>query len=156
MRELTADTALGLHALHLMVKKDKPASLKEISRSSGFKISQVRRVLVKIRQAGLIESRPARGYVLARPPGEISVRDVVCAIETAQAPKAPCGGDFDECASRASCILAPLCRKAEHGFQEALASFTLADLRNVPVDLPNCLDSRVGGAGAGRLRPEAS
>jgi Rrf2 family protein len=156
MRELTSDSALGLHALHLMVKRDKPASLNEISRSSGFGVPQVRRVLNRIRQAGMIESRPGRGFVLARPPGEINVRDLVCAIETSQAPKAPCAGDFDECASRASCILAPLCRTAELGFREAFASFTLADFRNVPVDLPNCLDPRVGAAETARRRPEAS
>ncbi|MBI3854905.1 MAG: hypothetical protein HY293_04360, partial [Planctomycetes bacterium] len=51
--------------------------------------------------------------------------------------------DYDACDSRASCILAPICRSAEKGYQEALRSFTLAELANIPLDLPNCLDPAV-------------
>ena len=52
-------------------------------------------------------------------------------------------GDYDACASRASCLLAPLCRSAEASFEESLRRFTLADLEDTAVDLPNCVDPRV-------------
>jgi Rrf2 family protein len=143
MRKLTAATALGLHALHLMVQKSKPVSLNEIRRSGGFSISEVRRILRQLASAGLVESRPSRGYVLARAAGEITLLDAVQAIEKSQAPASPCGGDYDSCDSRAACILAPICRSADLGVQEALRSFTIAQLRELPVDLPNCLDPRL-------------
>jgi Rrf2 family protein len=143
MRELTAATALGLHALHLMVQKSKPVSLNEIRRSGGFAISDVRRVLRRLTDAGLAESRPSRGYVLARASGEITLLDAVQAIEKTKAPTSPCRGDYDACDSRAACILAPICRASDLGVQEALRSFTIAQLRELPVDLPNCLDPRL-------------
>lgn len=143
MRELTAATVLALHALHLMLKKNKPVTLKEIRRSSGFGIARVRPVIGKLRHAGLIRRRSGHGYMLSKAPGEISIRDVVQAVDEAKPPTSPCGGDYDACDSRASCIFAPLCRHAEQGFQETLRSFTLAELVNVPLDLPNCLDPKV-------------
>ena len=82
-------TTLGLHALQLMVRKDKPVSVSEIARSGGFKPSGVRRVLRLLGLAGLVESRPSRGFALARAPGEISVLDVVRATQAPQAPAAP-------------------------------------------------------------------
>jgi hypothetical protein len=40
-------------------------------------------------------------------------------------------------------MLAPLCRSAEASFNESLRQFTLADLKENPVDLPNCVDPKV-------------
>jgi Rrf2 family protein len=139
-----------------MAQKSKPVSVNEIRRSGGFAIAEVRRVLRRLSGAGLVESRPSCGYVLARAPGEITLLDAVHAIEKTQAPTAPCGGDFDACDSRASCILAPICRSADLGVQEALRSFTIAQLKDLPVDLPNCLDPRLKSAPARRGKLEAS
>jgi Rrf2 family protein len=143
MKELSTSAVLALHALHLMVRKAAPVSTGEISGKSGSAIGQVKRVLEKLGAAGLIESRRGQGFVLARAPGEISLRDVIQAQGEAKAPTAPCGGDFEACASRATCVLSPLCRTAEQGFQEALRSFTLADLADLPASLPNCVDPRM-------------
>jgi len=140
MKELSISTVLALHALHMMARKAKPVSANEIRRASGFAMAQVKRVLKKLKNAVLVKSRSGQGYVLARAPGEISLEEVVQAQGEAQAPKAPCGGDFEACASRATCILAPLCRTAESSFQETLRSFTLADLEDLPTSLPNCVD----------------
>ncbi|HLY74813.1 MAG TPA: Rrf2 family transcriptional regulator [Planctomycetota bacterium] len=147
MKELSASTVLALHALHLMVRKAKPISADEIRRAGGTAMSRVKRVLKNLKNAELVESRRGQGYVLARAPGEISLEDVVHAQGETQAPKAPCGGDFEACASRATCILAPLCRTAEQNFQEALRSFTLADFEDLPTSLPNCIDLRLKHSG---------
>jgi len=143
MKELSASAVLALHALHLMARKTGPVSAAEISRASGFATAQVKRVLERLSAAELVESRPGRGYMLARAPGEISIRDVVEAQGESRVPEAPCGGDFDACASRATCILAPLCRTAKQSFQETIRSFTLMDLKDLPPSLPNCVDPKL-------------
>ena len=143
MRELTAATIAALHALHLMLRRQKPMSIREIQQSGGFDSELIRAVVGKLRNAGLVGSRSGHGYVLAKAPGEISIRDVVDVVDLPSAPTAPCGGNFAACQTRAACILAPLCRNAEAGYQETLRSFTLAELMDVPMDVPNCLDSRL-------------
>jgi Rrf2 family iron-sulfur cluster assembly transcriptional regulator len=139
MSELSTTTILALHALHFMMSRGQPVSAREIARSGAFPLEQVRRVLAELQKQELIRSRPGRGYLLARAPGEIPLSDVIQAIGERRPPTAPCGGDMEACDSRASCLLAPLCRKAEQAFHETLRSFTLAELRGAPLDLPNCL-----------------
>jgi len=140
MKELSASTILALHALHLMLRKRKPVTLREIHGSSRFDSDLIRAIVGKLRKSGLIRGRSGHGYVLAKAPGEIALQDVIQAVEKPAPPTAPCGGNFEACATRASCFLAPLCQRAEEGFQGALRSFTLAELADIPVDLPNCVD----------------
>jgi Rrf2 family protein len=139
MKELSAATVLALHALQAMMLKRTPVSIPEIARSSGSDVERIRPLLARLQREGLIHSRPGRGFVLARSPGEITLQQIIQAIGELRPPSAPCGGDFEACAGRASCILVPLCRKAEQDFQETLRSFTLSELRGVPLDLPNCV-----------------
>jgi Rrf2 family protein len=142
MRGLTADMMLALHALHLMLRKRKPVTIAEIRKSSGFDFRPVRSVMAKLRLYELIRSRSGHGFVLAKAPGEITIQNVMQAIDQPQPPTSPCSGDFEACASRASCLLAPLCRSVDQGLQETLRSFTLAELMDVPLGLPNCLDPK--------------
>ena len=140
MKALSETTVLALHAMRLMLRNSTPVSLGEISRSGHFAPTQVRAVLRKLRAAGLIRSRSGHGHLLTKAPGEISILDVVATVDLPQSPSAPCGGDYDACATRATCFMAPLCRSAEQNFQEALRKFTLSDFGDVSVELPNCLD----------------
>lgn len=143
MRTLTEATILALHALHLMMLKKEPVRAFEVSRTSGFPLPRIRQVARKLRKAGLIAGASGRGFTLAKGAGEISIRDIVSAVDEPEAPTAPCGGNYDACVNRASCILAPLCRSAEESHQETLRSFTLAELLGNPPDLPNCADPKL-------------
>ena len=142
MRPLTEGTVLALHALQLMMLKQGPVALQDISRSSGFPAERIRWVVGKLRKAGFVKNVPRRGFVLQKAPGEITVQELVLAIEEAAPPTAPCGGNYESCASRGSCILAPLCRITAESAQQALKSFTLADLIGARPDIPNCMDPR--------------
>ena len=142
MKELSPASVLALHALHLMMRRNTAVTSKEIQESSGFPLRRIRTVLPKLRRRGLIRKEAGCGYVLARAPGEITLEEIIRSLDAPRAPAAPCGGDFDACATRASCLLAPLCRRAEESFREAIRSFTLAELRDQPIGVPNCLDPR--------------
>jgi Rrf2 family protein len=148
MRPLTSDTVLAIYGLHLMMRRDKPVSLGEIQRSGGFERNRIFSVLGKLRRSGLIRSQPGRGFLLAKAAGEITLENILQAVDPPSSPTAPCGGNFDACDVRGSCILAPLCRKAEQGFQETIRSFTLAELSDKAPELPLCMDPK--------LRAEAS
>ena len=142
MGPLTSDAVLAIHSLHLMMRRERPVSVAEIQRSSGFHRNEILSVVGKLRRAELIRSRPGRGYVLARAAGEITIENILRAVEQVSAPTAPCGGNFDACNVRGSCILAPLCRNAEQGYQETIRAFTLAELADKAPELPICMDSK--------------
>ena len=131
---------LALYGLHFLLRRGKPATLGEIGRAGGFPAARIRDVMNKLRGAGLVRRRSSRGYALAKAPGEIRILDVFRAVEAPRPPAAPCDGDYDACVTRASCVFAPLCRKAQEAFRESLRNFTLAEFEDVAVDLPNCLD----------------
>jgi len=143
MRPLTEGTVLALHALQLMMLKQGPVALEDISKSSGFPPDRIRWVVGKLQKAGLVKSLPRAGFVIQKAPGEITVQELVLAIEEPAPPTAPCGGNYESCASRGSCILAPLCRITAESAQQALKSFTLADLLGSRPDMPNCMDPRL-------------
>jgi Rrf2 family protein len=142
MGPLTSDTVLALHTLHLMMRRRRPVTIAEIQRSSGFHRNEILSVASKLRRAELIRSQAGRGYVLARAAGEITIENILQAVDHPSSPTAPCGGSFEACNVRGSCILAPLCRKAEEGFQETIRSFTLAELTDRPPELPVCMDPK--------------
>lgn len=143
MSGLSTTAVLALHGLHLLLQKRKPATLGEIRRSGGFPAGRVREVMLKLRDAGLVERRSTRGYTLAKAPGEIRILDILRAVEAPPAPEAPCEGDYDACLTRATCVLAPLCRRADEARRETLRNFTLEELEGVGVELPNCLDPKL-------------
>ena len=142
MRELSSASIVALHALHLMMRREAPVTPEEIQESSGFPRELIRTVLPALHRDGLIQRIPGRGFILSRAPGEITLLQILQAAQEPQAPTAPCNGDFEKCDSRASCLLAPLCRESERGLLQTLRSFTLAELRDQPPGVPNCLDPR--------------
>lgn len=123
-----------------MLRKQQPVLLREIGKSGHFDPREVRAILNRLQVGGLIRRLPGRGYVLAKAPGEIRLLDVLRAVDVPKPPNAPCGGNYEACLTHAACILEPLCRKVQEAYDQTLREFTLADLENVRVDLPNCVD----------------
>jgi len=142
MKELTKDSVLALHMLHRMSKGNRPVTTEELIRSSGSDGVAVARVIRRLKRAGLLHSHPRVGFLPAKAPGEISIHDITEAVDPLRAPTAPCGGDYAACDTRATCILAPLCLQATEAFRKTLKEFTLANLVDSPLDLPDCLDPK--------------
>jgi Rrf2 family protein len=74
-----------------------PVGIRAISERQAIPARYLEQIFQRLRRAGLVASRrgPGGGYVLARPPGEITLRDVVEAVEgpvaEAFAPEPPAG-----------------------------------------------------------------
>ena len=67
---------------------DEPVPLAEIAECEGLPLAYLEHLVARLRRAGLIESRRGAhgGYLLARPPAQITMAEVVEALEGRIAP----------------------------------------------------------------------
>jgi Rrf2 family protein len=121
--------------------------LRDVSRREGISVKYLGQIIIPLKNAALVTSqRGSRGgYALGRPPEEITVRDVVEAIE-GRIRVAPCvaepgGGDRSvretrgECARITSCVATRVWKKLGEDIGASLSSFTLAALAHQARDL---------------------
>ncbi len=115
--------------------------LRDVSSSEGISVKYLGQIIIPLKNAGLVTSqRGSRGgYALGRPPEEITVRDVVEAIE-GRITVAPCaeaspagsrperGQVRGECTRGAVCVATRVWRKLGEDIGTSLSSFTLASL----------------------------
>jgi Rrf2 family protein len=67
---------------------DEPVSLTEIAELDGLPVAYLEHLVARLRKAGLVESRRGArgGYLLARPAANITMAEVVAALEGSIAP----------------------------------------------------------------------
>ena len=120
-------------ALHLAKRAGEgPITGREIAAGERLPGDYVEQILLRLRRAGLVNStRGARGgYSLARPPEDISVREVIAASEL---------GTFDlhcvshpvgeeRCAESQSCSIRPVWMLLQRKIDDVLESVHLGDL----------------------------
>src|SRR6476660_1915740 len=78
--------------------EDQPVSLKSIAEAEGLPLAYLERIVALLRKAGLVDStRGAHGgYRLARPATEITMDEVVLALEGVVAPMSCFMGEADD------------------------------------------------------------
>ena len=105
------------------------ALLREVARREGISEKYLGQIIIPLKSAGLVLSqRGSRGgYALGRPPGEITVKDVVEAIEGRIA-AVLCVSDPEACARASSCVTTHVWKKLSEDIERSLSSFTLAAL----------------------------
>ena len=108
-----------------------PISIKEIAERQGISFSYLEQILHKLGKAGLIESvrGPAGGYLLARKPSELTIGDVVRALEGPIA-LSHClePGEADDCCQADDCVARMVWAKVGAKIEEALDSISFDDL----------------------------
>lgn len=141
MLNLSWATTYGLYALHYLARESKPTTTAQIA--SWGKISRVSlsKSLQRLRQAGLVRSEHG-GYWLARPPGTITVLEVVRVFEGPIPPTDLCLMKNRECIFQGSCPLSRLCHEIHVGIVAALGSLTIASLPVGNKGRPVCLSGR--------------
>ncbi len=125
----------GLLILAHLAGQEAPSNIREIAHHSGIPLKKVGPLLRRLRRAGLARGAPGTGWRLTRPPSEITMQEAVDALPAGPAIEA-CRMDYEACALRTSCPLAPLCRAGDDMLRTLLARMTLADLRPVVPLLP--------------------
>ncbi len=120
-------------ALHLAKRSaEGPVTGREIAALERLPADYVEQILLRLRRAAIIRStRGAHGgYTLARPPAEVSVRDVIAASELStfdlHCVSHPVGEE--RCADSGNCSIRPVWVLLQQKIDEVLDSVNLEDL----------------------------
>lgn len=108
-----------------------PIAVHSIAERQDLSDRYLEQLMVPLKKAGLVKSiRGAQGgYILARAPKDISVGDVVRALEGPIAPVDCVAEEFaDECARSEECVTRVVWVKMRDAIANALDSFSLEDL----------------------------
>jgi Rrf2 family protein len=109
-----------------------PVAARELADAEKLPADYVEQILLRLRRAGLVESvRGAKGgYLLARHPSAISVRDVMSASEH-QTFEVNCAShpvDAERCSPDSTCSIRPVWHALQQRVDDLLAGISLADL----------------------------
>ena len=120
-------------ALNLARRKEKgPVTGREIAAQERLPADYVEQILLRLRRAGVITStRGAHGgYMLARPPEEISIRSVIHAseLETFDLHCLSHPVEEDRCAASHNCSIRPVWILLQTKIDDVLEGVCLADL----------------------------
>ncbi|GIX22669.1 MAG: Fe-S cluster assembly transcriptional regulator IscR [Gammaproteobacteria bacterium] len=108
-----------------------PIALADISRRQGISLSYLEQLFAKLRRNGLVCSTrgPGGGYSLARPSAQISVAEVIRAVdETVDA--TACGGQRNCQGGEQPCLSHELWADLSRRIEEFLGQISLADVVN--------------------------
>lgn len=119
---VTAMMDLALHG------GSEPVTLAEISGRQGISLSYLEQLFGKLRRHGLVNSvrGPGGGYRLAKPIGEISVADIILAVDE-PIDATQCGGK-ENCQDDHKCLTHDLWANLNNHIFNYLRSVTLAEL----------------------------
>jgi len=120
-------------ALHLARRHGEgPITGREIAAGERLPVDYVEQILLRLRRAGIVNStRGARGgYSLARPPADVSVRDVIAASELTTFDVHCTTHPVEEarCSAAHNCSIRPVWMLLQQRIDDVLESVRLADL----------------------------
>ncbi len=106
-----------------------PLQLKEIAKKQGISDKYLEQVLTFLRKEGFILTQKGNrgGYLLAKPPGEITLYDVIRSVEGSLAPVA-CVDNTAVCEKTDGCVTRDVWSRLKQKIVEELSGTTLADL----------------------------
>ncbi len=121
----------ALLSLSLRADDGGPTSVRDIAERTGLPQPYLEQILLALKGAGLVRSKRGvgGGYVLARPPGEITLGQIVRAVDGPIV-----AGDFGlphengACEHEGQCVLLAVWSEVGEHMRSHLDSFTLADM----------------------------
>lgn len=125
------------YATRLMVQLarqhgDQPLSAEKLSRSENVPADYVNQLLLRLKRAGLVESRRGSGggYALARVPAEIKLGDVLRAVEGPifESVCEKYADEADDCRHQANCGISPVWQTLGKMIENYFDGLSLADL----------------------------
>jgi Rrf2 family protein len=133
--KLSTKSTYGLRAmLNIALNDDKSAvSITGIAKTEGISVAYLEQLLNRLRRKGLLKSirGPRGGYVLARAAGDLTVSDIVVALEGEIVPvhcvgsnKSPKGA----CKKTRGCVPKIVWFRLQKAINDCLDSITLKDL----------------------------
>jgi Rrf2 family protein len=133
--KISSQEEYGLRCLMQVARDsgDSPLPISEIAMQEGLSVEYVGKLLMKLRKGGLVDSvrGKAGGYVLARPPAEISLKLVLDVLSEPIYDPAYCerfSGTETTCVHVGECGIRPIWSIVNRFLADALAGVTIADL----------------------------
>lgn len=133
--KLSAREQYGLRAMIELGRRfgQGPVSLSDVARAQGISFPYLEQIVPLLKDADLIESTRGAygGYALSRAPQDITVGDIVRALEDGQIMPLRCipGSEAeDSCSRQEVCTARDVWSKMHEGIAEVLDSTSLADL----------------------------
>ena len=108
-----------------------PVRIKDIAARQGVSVKYLEKLVRELKDAGFVRSRrgPRGGHELDKPLDEISVGDIVRALE-GDLSLVECNGEGGPCPRTTDCLTRGVWMEAAQAMHEKLDSITLADLIN--------------------------
>lgn len=130
---ITSRSEYGMRAMILLAEQqgDELLSASELSRREHIPLKYLEQLLSELKKGGLVVSFPGArgGYRLARAPGEVTVGEVVRALDGAFAPMScVVDGEREPCAFEEGCKLRPLWSRVHVALHNVLDKTTLLEL----------------------------
>mgnify|MGYP000867925357 CR=1 FL=1 len=135
MLNLTTKTRYAVRALYHLVSAEEgqTVSVKQIAEREGISRKYLESIFQSLRKGEIVHGSrgPVGGYTLSRPVGDISLFDVVNAVEEAMT-EATCTCGGDSCVRESSCRARPIWNRLENEIEEYLRSIDLSILLSDP------------------------
>jgi Rrf2 family protein len=128
--KLSKSTELAIHGLYqLALTKPRQLLVSEMAVAQHVSTSYLAKVFQKLARKGLVKSTRGKrgGFALARGPEEITLADVIRAVE-AEEPLFDCLGPARECRANGQCLMRHRFSEAERSMYTVLDATSLADL----------------------------
>ncbi len=108
---------------------DGPIHLSDIAKRQDVSVKYLEQIIIPLKKAGYIESLrgPKGGHILAKPPEEITVKEIVGLLEEGTS-LVECCDDTTVCKRTDICPTRILWKEASEAMFDRLQSITLADL----------------------------
>ncbi|MCR3922876.1 MAG: Rrf2 family transcriptional regulator [Firmicutes bacterium] len=137
--KVSAKGEYGVRAMAILALEYRagPVPLREIAQREDISYQFLEQIFLPLRRAGLIASvRGAKGgYVLAKPPEEVKVGDILRTLEGPIAPvECVAEGKSDSCGRSAACLTRGIWERLRDTMSEVLDDITLADVINISAD----------------------
>jgi Rrf2 family protein len=119
-----------MHLAHF--ESDKPVQRQDIARQHGIPADYLDQILLKLRKGGLISSIRGRGggYKLSRNPADLTIWDMVSAVES-HIHSVQCQTEDDGCKYELACISKGAWGLVDNAIKESLSKLNLAALTEV-------------------------
>ena len=110
---------------------DGPIHLMEIAQRQGISVKYLEQIIIPLKKAQYIKSLrgPKGGHVLAKPPEEITVGEIVAVLEESDS-LVECSQNAEVCERSSHCPTRKVWQEAAAAMFAKLESVTLADLVN--------------------------
>jgi Rrf2 family iron-sulfur cluster assembly transcriptional regulator len=109
-----------------------PVQLGNIAQRQGISVKYLEQIIIPLKKAHYVESvrGPKGGHVLARPPQEITVAEIVALLEDG-ADLVDCAEHPEVCIRSETCVTRYIWQEAARAMFEKLKTITLADLLKI-------------------------